>query len=205
MAGKYYAVRSGRNPGIYDTWGECKKQVHKCKGAEFKSFTTRAAAERYMGIEPACKEKEEPLKEPHVDMRGQDLTAYVDGSFMDGAFSYGCIIISSDGIRQFSEAFYRHPDASMRNVAGELHGAMKAIAFALETGAASLEIYYDYAGIGAWADGEWKANKPGTIAYKKYVAEARKTLPIRFCKVQGHSGDKWNERADGLAREALGI
>lgn len=27
MEGKCYAVRHGRNPGIYDTWDQCKKQV----------------------------------------------------------------------------------------------------------------------------------------------------------------------------------
>ena len=28
MAKKYYAVRVGKVPGIYQTWDECKKNVH---------------------------------------------------------------------------------------------------------------------------------------------------------------------------------
>ena len=35
---KIYVVWEGRNPGIYDTWEECKAQVDGYKGAKFKSF-----------------------------------------------------------------------------------------------------------------------------------------------------------------------
>nr|CEG02995.1 unnamed protein product [Fusarium pseudograminearum CS3487] len=45
---KYYAVAVGREPGIYDTWGECKRQVHKHKGNEYKSFDKLDDAEAYM-------------------------------------------------------------------------------------------------------------------------------------------------------------
>ncbi|WP_302789300.1 viroplasmin family protein [Anaerostipes caccae] len=39
MAGKkFYVVRKGKNPGIYSTWDECKKQVDGFSGAEYKSF-----------------------------------------------------------------------------------------------------------------------------------------------------------------------
>ena len=49
MASKYYAVRKGRKPGIYRTWDDCKSQVFKCEGAEYKSFATEAEAYAYMG------------------------------------------------------------------------------------------------------------------------------------------------------------
>ena len=32
-ATKYYAVREGRNPGVYSTWDECLSQVKGHKGA----------------------------------------------------------------------------------------------------------------------------------------------------------------------------
>ena len=46
---KFYAVKKGRNPGIYRTWAECSKQVNKFSGAKFKSFDTLQEAENYMG------------------------------------------------------------------------------------------------------------------------------------------------------------
>ncbi len=44
----YYAVKHGLKPGIYNTWEECKQNVHKVKGAKFKSFKTYELAEHYM-------------------------------------------------------------------------------------------------------------------------------------------------------------
>ena len=46
--GKYYCVATGRKPGIYLTWEECKTQVDNFRGAKFKSFPTLELAEQYM-------------------------------------------------------------------------------------------------------------------------------------------------------------
>lgn len=43
---KYYVVWRGFNPGIYESWGECKKQVTGFDGAKYKSFTSREEAEQ---------------------------------------------------------------------------------------------------------------------------------------------------------------
>jgi hypothetical protein len=45
---KFYAVRLGRVPGIYNTWEDCRAQVHCFKGAEFKGFRTLSEAELYL-------------------------------------------------------------------------------------------------------------------------------------------------------------
>ena len=44
---KYYAVKNGRNPGIYMTWDDCKKQVDGYSKAEFKSFKTLEEAKKF--------------------------------------------------------------------------------------------------------------------------------------------------------------
>ena len=49
MAKKYYAVRVGKVPGIYQTWDECKKNVHGFPAAEYKSFPSVEEAKAYMG------------------------------------------------------------------------------------------------------------------------------------------------------------
>ena len=43
---KKYVVWEGRNPGIYDTWDECKAQVNGYTDARFKGFPSQAAEER---------------------------------------------------------------------------------------------------------------------------------------------------------------
>jgi len=68
-----------------------------------------------------------------------------------------------------------------------------------------LTIYHDYEGIAKWPLGLWKANKEGTIAYKSYYDKISQSVNIKFVKVKGHSGDKYNDVADRLAKQALGI
>ncbi len=41
---KYYVVWVGINPGIYNSWEDCKKQVDGYDGAKYKSFSTEQEA-----------------------------------------------------------------------------------------------------------------------------------------------------------------
>lgn len=43
---KYYTVWEGRKSGVYDSWDTCKKQVEGFQGAKYKSFDSRAEAEK---------------------------------------------------------------------------------------------------------------------------------------------------------------
>ncbi|KIW28807.1 uncharacterized protein PV07_04677 [Cladophialophora immunda] len=45
---KFYAVRQGKTPGIYDTWTECLGQVKGHKGAVFKAFQSLHEAQAFM-------------------------------------------------------------------------------------------------------------------------------------------------------------
>ncbi len=47
---QYYAVRIGREPGIYRTWDECKAQVDGYAKAQYKGFGSLEEAEEYMGF-----------------------------------------------------------------------------------------------------------------------------------------------------------
>lgn len=42
---KYYVVWNGKEPGIYESWEICKKQIEGFAGAKYKSFNTKAEAE----------------------------------------------------------------------------------------------------------------------------------------------------------------
>lgn len=140
--------------------------------------------------------------------KGYDLTAYVDGSFNSdtGVYSCGMVVLDQNGrpVHEYSEAFVNGRFADMWNVAGELEGAMAAIKYAKTHEVKKLLICHDYKGIQCWPDGEWRANKEGTRAYVRFVQDARISgMQIDFKKVKGHSGVKWNERADELAKSAM--
>lgn len=44
---KYYAVKNGRSTGVYDNWSDCESQVKGYPGNQYKSFSSRQAAEAY--------------------------------------------------------------------------------------------------------------------------------------------------------------
>jgi ribonuclease H-related protein len=93
--------------------------------------------------------------------------------------------------------------AAIRNVAGEMLGAMYAVKTARKNGYKSIRICYDYLGIEMWATGKWKTNNVYTKKYAAYMKEQSAYLQISFQKIAAHTGEKWNEEADRLAKEAL--
>ena len=44
----FYAVKSGKTPGIYVTWKDCEKQVKGFKGAVFKKFNNKQLAHDFI-------------------------------------------------------------------------------------------------------------------------------------------------------------
>ncbi|MCO5566146.1 hypothetical protein L7F22_019822 [Adiantum nelumboides] len=46
--GGFYAVRKGKLPGVYTTWGECEAQVRGFGGARYKKFSTFEEARRFV-------------------------------------------------------------------------------------------------------------------------------------------------------------
>ena len=133
MAAKYYAVRKGRNTGIYRTWDECKSQVFQYAGAEYKSFTTEQEALEYIGR----------LKNNDVQ---SESYAYVDGSFniVTGVYGYGGFLVYNNEKYIITGSGSDSEMASMRNVAGEILGSMAAVEKAIELGVKSVDIYFDY-------------------------------------------------------------
>ena len=96
---KYYAVRVGRHPGIYRTWGKCESEVSRYKGAEFKAFMSLVEAEDYMsGIEDYVHEE----NEVNIGNTRSDIPyAFVDGSFNGATCTYGYGgFLMHDGIKE---------------------------------------------------------------------------------------------------------
>lgn len=204
---KYYAVKKGRIPGVYETWDECKEQVDGFSGAEHKSFRTYEEAVKFVGdsVNEAFDFSDDKEEDNNSQEYTAEVTAYTDGSYDPGSkiFSYGVVIIKEKKIVKFSKAFRNLEKAKMRNVAGEIEGSKKVIEYCLNNKIKSVDIYYDYEGIEKWCTGEWKANKMETREYRDYYLKAAKKMKIRFVKVKSHSGDKYNDMVDYLAKEAI--
>ena len=162
-------------------------------GAEYKSFRNRADAEEYLATKKPSKQT------------GKTLTAYVDGSYEKHTkrYSFGCVFLLSDKVVTKS-ASGNEPDlAALHNVAGEILGAMYAMRIAAENKYDILNLYYDYEGIEKWTTGAWRAKNSVTQRYVQFFSKVNKTLTVRFHKVAAHTGNRYNELADSLAKEAL--
>ena len=213
MAKKFYAVKVGRQTGIFETWAECQNQINGFSGAIYKSFATKAEAEAFIGADnkgqgSASNDKGNvPGAGAQVLTEETQAVAYVDGSYdaAANAFSYGMVLFHNGQELHFSEKYTDNALAQMHNVAGEIKGAEAAMRYCLDNDIPSITIYHDYEGIARWCNGEWQAKKEGTIAYAEYYKKASSKVRIRFVKVKGHSGDTYNELADRLAKAALGI
>ena len=199
---KFYVVRKGRLPGIYESWDTCKAQIDGFSGADYKGFESEEEAKKYFdNSEDFVEETDVKSLDP-----GQAV-AYVDGSFdqTTGCYASGLIIFFGNEEVRISHKYDNPSMASMRNVAGEIMASVEAMRYCLSIGIKELIIYHDYEGIAKWPTGAWKTEKDGTKAYKEFYEKVCTKLTVKFVKVKGHSGDEYNDVADYLAKEALGL
>lgn len=130
---------------------------------------------------------------------------WVDGACLQEVdrlrFGWACLI-RCDG-----HEIYRHSShqidstsVSQRNVAAELSAVLHGLEQCRLRGATRVTVYYDYAGIAAWATGQWRARTPWTAAYAQAVQAY--PLVITWQKVRAHSGVPLNELVDTLATAA---
>lgn len=202
----YYVVKEGSKVGIFKNWTECQASVKGYKGAVFKGFETKAEALEWLkgreGV-PADLNGLDPANDPPDSIDPIDFEVYTDGSYFNGKYSYGYafikdgeVVFECNGVGEDLEA------ASMRNVAGELAAVQHAVEKA-KTLDVRIRIYHDYSGISLWVTGDWQAKNKFTQAYVTFM-RAHHGL-YEFKKVDGHSGDRFNDYVDRLAKEALGI
>lgn len=167
--------------------------------ATYKSFTSYEEAKSFI----YGSDQKENTK---VDFNAE-ITAYIDGSYNDkqNLYSYAYVVFHKNQKLTFAAAEDDLDILDQRNVAGEIKAAISVIEFAMKKDANSLEIIYDYAGVEKWAKNEWKAKNPFTQSYVKFVQSVGSKIDIKFTKVKSHSGNKYNDEVDLLAKEVFRV
>lgn len=208
---KYYAVKNGREVGIFTSWDACRASVDGFAGAEYKSFKTKKEALAFLGDGESGAFADISAKPEMSDIPvcpENELIAFVDGSFdvKSGSYGFGCVILDPEQkLTRLNGKADKAEAATARNVAGELLATMTAVKYAAEHSYKKLTVYHDYEGIEKWYNGKWKAQSFVAVAYLEFVRKYRSFVSVSFVKVEAHTGNTLNEEADRLAKSALGI
>jgi ribonuclease HI len=229
---KYYAVRSGREPGIYRTWGECKAQVEGYAKAEYKGFNSLADAEAYLGYinnkpsagelfdektpgAPKAKRKtrrreaESPAAEILETSGGlKHVVIYTDGACIGnpGPGGYGVVLLHDKHRKELSGGFRLTTNNRMELLACIV--GLRAL-----KGQCAVTLYTDSQYVFnsmtkgwalRWKKNGWKRNDADVpnADLWEQLLELRDKHKIRFNWIRGHAGNKENERCDQLARQA---
>ncbi|MGH9833002.1 MAG: ribonuclease HI [Blastocatellia bacterium] len=225
MAGKkskFYAVRSGREPGIYRTWDECKAQVDGYAKAEYKSFSSLQEAEAYLNgaTTPRRASKSAPevesdplpaqgslLGDPESDADLERVVIYTDGSCLQnpGRGGYGAVMLYDGQRKELSGGFRLTTNNRM-----EILACIVALQ-SLNTRRA-VTLYSDSQYVvnsieKGWAKG-WRKNRwmrkdvevPNADLWRRLL-DLCEEHDVSFKWVRGHAGNKENERCDYLARQ----
>jgi len=209
---KYYAIVSGRKPGIYDNWPAAQAQVAGYRGAKFKGFPTREEAEAWMKnpiYAQSAGKKSRPAGQPAAETAPKDgeVTIYTDGGarFNPGPGGYGIVQIYNGERKELSGGYKLTTNNRM-----ELMGCIVALRELVHRDK-PITLYSDssYVVNGivmGWAKG-WR--KRGWVKADKQPAvnpdlwaellDLIEELDITFKWVKGHAGHPMNERCDELA------
>lgn len=211
MAKKVYAIQYGFDSKndqkienkIVGTWAECLSYVKGVKGAKYKSFENMSDAEGYLN------EGNRMLKKVDNNYPKDCLHAYVDGSYSvsDGRYAYGVVCVKNNIVEYIENGAEKDTsEKNIRQIAGELKGALRAALYALDKGEKKVVIFHDYEGIANHATGAWSRNEQSSVEYHRQMQELMKNgLEIIFVKVDSHTGDLFNELVDEKCKEPLGI
>lgn len=213
MSKKYYAVRIGRKPGIYNNWTDAKEQVHGYPKAIYRSFKELKEAEDFINptkgtdphprkspCHPSNTTKAESFQDPDT------IIAYVDGSYQKSTkrYSFGAVLLQNNQVIETLSRVGNNPKyQDSHQIAGEVFGALHAIQWAIKNNFKKIIIHYDYIGIRHWALGEWKTNKPVSIDYAEAYQKLAPQIEVEFVKVKAHSGVEFNEMVDQIAKDAF--
>ena len=187
----YYAVRVGKEAGIYSTWSQFQDSIRGVPNAVYKGFDTFEEAKEYLS-----------------DGEGGDaLVAYTAGVHdRDGRYGWGVAIVQPRADESRARGFCGQGNASehedLGRAAGEAEAVLLAMQYALDHGCADLILEYTLPQIREWAMNGATSDSPGIQHFAEETARMMNAGLKVFYKKMNASG--WGSRkAMNLARRGL--
>ncbi|XP_069829155.1 ribonuclease H1-like [Dendropsophus ebraccatus] len=200
----YYAVRRGRQPGVYYNWDECKEQVSRYPYARYKKFPNYEQAQHFM--------------------RGSDYSSrssYRQGLSAD-VYTDGCCSRNGRYGAKAGIGVYWGPDHPLNvserldgratNQRAEIEAASRAVEQARDHNITNLNVHTDSKftikgmteWVPRWKENGWKTFHGEEVVNKKEFEKLDnlcKDLDVTWTHVPGHRGNSGNEKADHLAKK----
>jgi ribonuclease HI len=222
MAHKFYVVWSGRQTGVFVEWTTTQKAVEKYPGARFKSFPTRAEAERafdggHASI-PAKSAGRPKTNAPGRERRAAhtahqfDVSIYCDGACEPnpGNAGSGVVVYRAGQLAQLWFGLYNPMGTNNTAELNALYHALRMAETEINTGN-TVEVCSDSAysincirtWAPSWEKRGWK--KPGgeiknlEIIQECYTIYRRIDEDLNLTHVAAHVGTEGNELADRMA------
>jgi ribonuclease HI len=145
-------------------------------------------------------EQSETAKPEIAQPEEDSYEIYVDGSYINNNVGYGVVILKNgELLKEISGCVTDPVFTGSRQVGGEITAVMEALAWSKREKISKVTIFYDLENLKKWATGEYSANIPMSKAYRDFIQSSG--VSVQWNKVAAHSGVKWNERADELAKK----
>ncbi len=161
---KFFVVWEGKEPGIYRSWEECKRQIHGFEGAIYKGFATEAEAREAM-VSPCWNYigKNAKAKQPTKEEIAKVGLPNFESLSVDAACSGNPGLMEYRGVysKTGEEIFRQGPFKDGTNNIGEFLALVHGLAL-LKQKNSNLPVYTDSKTALAWV----KARKTKTLLEK---------------------------------------
>ena len=149
---KFFVVWEGKEPGIYRSWDECKRQIHGYGGALYKGFATEAEARQAM-LSPCWDYigKNAKEKKPSTEKIAQYGLPDLESLSVDAACSGNPGAMEYRGVysKTGEQIFHQGPFKEGTNNIGEFLALVHGLAF-LKQKNSKLPLYTDSRTAMAW-------------------------------------------------------
>lgn len=226
MMMKFYAVRKGRQVGIFTNWNECQKQISGYSGAEYKSFKTRNEAQQFLNNKDYFVSSQKSKQASKNDFwKEPQILLFTDGGSRNHGNHQGQHVKTTD---KAAWAFYiRRSGHSVRGTGGE-YGAtnnrmeLMALVNALkvlgqrgwnrEKINATLDSKYvlqtiQKGWLNSWKRNDWKKSNGEQPANLELWQKLDQLLPyfprLKFGWTKGHADNRGNVLVDKLLNQTM--
>lgn len=180
---KWYVVWVGTEPGIYDSWAQCRMRTHGFPAAKYKSYSSREEAQEayaagYQPPEPRHRATkrisnqrltpEQLTQFPEIDPRSIAVDAACSGN--PGMMEYRCVYVFGDP--SMPDIFHFGPIMGTNNIA-EFLGIVHALALLKQKADSATVVYSDSRNAILWVN---KKKCRTTIPHTPRFAQAHNMI-----------------------------